>query len=681
MNETFLLYSDNAHLLDRAIRKLFGTVSKLEKKSKLFQMKIMLFDDAAEVGFRDKIIEKWNTKCEISFINTSDLYSKYGFLFKRDFLSFVRKFPESLVYKNKSFNDIFERDGASLWQFTELSQLNSAGNKVYWKIFQCYILKSYIVDNPFEKCFIYADDQVVRVLVQYFNQINFSYCILGITSRNHTIFKILKALLFYRFANMVQLIFATLKSKQFASNHPHKSNNEQADYVAFSWFPRVWKKNNSGKQVDMYYDDKLDEVVSKISDQKTTLALRLYDNSKGVTPGVFKSRMKKIVEWGISDYRLLEFYGNLSEILRKYLNFSDACKFMLVSQTRSFNQNMVFSGMDLREILLLDFWRSVAIRWPENLLLAARTKALIQNVKPHTVFLYCFEYLYGRAIVWGAKSGGCKRVIGLQHGPVGFFKFKYDVCYWRPGNNETDSSAFFPDLCIVDSPFSRDILVQSGVPNHKICITGPVRFENSMNYWKSVRSNSKSYKSDNKINKILIAPGHSDTAFCLKIALESLASQDELELIIKLHPKIRKDISDIIAAFDNSNAKIKLTKNDIYECFQACDLVIGTYSSVLPEAARVGLPIIQIRPQKTPDMSVFWGEKTAIKWADTPDKLRNIVHEFMDDSQLVAEYIDLVREEISYKFFNYHDEKPSQKIIVALNSAKFRMVRDVRHVK
>ena len=89
------------------------------------------------------------------------------------------------------------------------------------------------------------------------------------------------------------------------------------------------------------------------------------------------------------------------------------------------------------------------------------------------------------------------------------------------------------------------------IPDARIVITGPARFDD---IWGKVNlENNRVF--DNKI-KVLIAPGLHDTNYVLSISIPALISNPDLELIIKLHPKVNnKKFQSLLNSYHNLENK------------------------------------------------------------------------------------------------------------------------------
>lgn len=400
----------------------------------------------------------------------------------------------------------------------------------------------------------------------------------------------------------------------------------------------------------MYYED-LPESLEQKSDTGCFFVLRMFDALPSVHPLVYFRRLKRLFfgEAIKKQWAVLECFSSILEVCRKYFDLRDFNRFYKLEKSHQFHKLFVFNGINIYPLVAEDLWRSVLIHWPHMELLSQRVFRILSVIRPQLSLLYCFEYIYGRAIIRGLRKAGDSIIVGMQHGPIAYMKLNYATDSDSVTGKGKQSNPH-PDIYLVDGPMAKTILKEGGIPSHCIFPVGPVRFSQ---LWPRAAQSSEIKRFQQLPVRMLIAPGHSDTEFVLKFAFDALKSTKDLKLIVKLHPKVPQGRFDqVMSQFPNLNGEqiICVDEGTIYDWMDQVDMILATYSSAAIEAIVFGLPVIILESGRTPDQSTFsWNDSPVLR-ASTPENLKQCINRLKTDKGFRNLYLKNLQREAVLSF-------------------------------
>src|SRR3972149_11368979 len=113
-------------------------------------------------------------------------------------------------------------------------------------------------------------------------------------------------------------------------------------------------------------------------------------------------------------------------VLKKYMSFGDIINYLKLSRIPDFSEAFKMDGINYKDIIVPRLTRSVYVLWPTLEILENSATQLTRALNPSVILLYCFEYMYGRAIIQGTRLAGRDiKIVGMQHGPITWMKFLY----------------------------------------------------------------------------------------------------------------------------------------------------------------------------------------------------------------------------------------------------------------
>jgi hypothetical protein len=406
----------------------------------------------------------------------------------------------------------------------------------------------------------------------------------------------------------------------------------------------------------MYYGN-VSQCLTEQINAESLLALRMYDNTKFVTPATYRSRLKVLGDPARAPrrYVLLESFGRLWEIVGLYLNPWDTFRYFRMTRHSEFAGAFSWQGIDTGHLFKSRIWRSVLVAWPHLLVLQSNARRLASCLRPSLVMVYCFEFVYGRAIIEGTRQGLPNiPIIGLQHGPISPMKLLYSGTDTERVTSTSGGPALpEPDIYSVDGAIAAGILRRRGIPAESIVINGPARFDD---VWAETRLLSQTPEdATHDRTRVLVAPGLHDTHFVFGMALNALGQDSRVELVLKPHPKVSEEtLSHWVGFHENGKgrgAKFTIVQDgSIYEWMARSDIFLATYSSTAVEAIALKLPIILLIPNHTPDMSLFHGQPAPVLKACNSLELQKHVERLASDPTFREEYVCQISEVLESSF-------------------------------
>ena len=554
----------------------------------------------------------------------------------------------------------------SLWWKTQISEKNSPGDGVWWQLFRAAALRERLRERAYSRCAVAGDDDFVRLAKQVADLEQVP--LMGFPQGGERLR--LHRVLLARAAGCLFLLIAIILAKwhhRRDSRQMLRRPAREGQTILYTWFPRVWTDRFGGWK-DMYYGDAPELIAEETGDQPL-MALRMYDRTKFVTPGTYHKRLKVLQDPQRAPrrYVLLESFGRLWETLRLYLSPWDGLRYLRMTRHRDYRQAFLWEGLELGTLLNKGIWRSLLLSWPHLLALQGNATRLAQQLEPALVVLYCFEFVYGRSIIAGTRNGvPDATIVGVQHGPISPMKLLYSgTAAERRPSHSGGPALPEPDVYAVDGALAETVLVQRGIPDDRIEVTGPARFDDVWAEAARLQS-TDGHRTSDKL-RILVAPGLHDTPFVFGTTLGALGHDDRLELVLKPHPKVSDEQIDLWTpahqgAGQYGGARVTVAREgSIYEWMARTDIFLGTYSSTSVEALAFRLPVILLVPDHTPDMSLYHGQSVPVLKASSAEGIRRHVARFADDASFREPYAEQISKVLEDSF-GPRDSQASQRL-------------------
>ena len=633
-NKNLLILTDN----NFSTNDLISTLKGLSDKNNI-ELDIMIFVQNTEEEILN-LIEN-NYKGKINIIYGSDALSNIDMDVKNNISKLISEIKIKL-------NSIALETGGQrwakkfdyLWWKTSLSEKNSPSEPYWFELFKVVSISNQIKSNNYVKHIAICDDNLKDLI----NQIKTPAKIKFIKPiHNKKLFRFHRFVL-ARCLGLIFLLFSTMIAKTYSNIIRLSSKgtiNNTSPILLYTWFPRVWT-NKYGTLQDMYLADLPNQIKTKYK-TNYTLVLRIYDKTTFLSPITYIKRLAILYKSNfiIKNFVILESFGSFKDIISKYLNLSDILKFKKMSSHQKYKSAYQWNEFNLYKYFHKMNWKSVLVHWPHLEILSENSKIVASKLNPSAVLLYCYEFTYGKSIIQGTRnSNNNLPIIGMQHGPITNMKLLYTFDINEITNPpEYNNPSPYPDIFSVDGVLAKDILKQNNIPDSKIVITGPARFDNA---WE--QANLKNNQNFDKKTQVLIAPGLHDTNYVLSLSIPALILNPDLEIIIKLHPKVNnKKYESLINSYYNSEnkaiGKINISKEpNIYKLMQNSDIFITTYSSTSVEALIFKLPVILLIPNHIPDMSIYHKNDVGVLQASSIRQLKHHIEKITNNKDFCKTY-------------------------------------------
>ncbi len=229
------------------------------------------------------------------------------------------------------------------------------------------------------------------------------------------------------------------------------------------------------------------------------------------------------------------------------------------------------------------------------------TKRAIENLKPEVLFMTEEANALGRVIVMAAKENDVN-VVAMQHGMI---KENHPAYYHKKKDLKNYP---IPDKTAVYGKKDKKILTENSFyPKKKVIVTGSPRYDEFAKP-KKIYSKKKIFEKlnldENKkllvwtTQKIMIVPlktpldlGKEHAA----IIFEAVKKQEEIQLVIKLHP--RDQLGDEYRKIaENLGVDVKIIRDEIdtNELLYSADLITTAWSTTGLEAMMLDKPVIAL---------------------------------------------------------------------------------------
>ena len=530
------------------------------------------------------------------------------------------------------------------WWYTAVSEKNSPGNPAWWILFRLEAVKRRLSEITYERCLFVGDSVLMELLGQLCEArgLDFKGQLLD-RARLGWLRLVVKRLI-----GLLCLTYAVAVARRRFANSGQQVLSQKTfgrSLLAYTFFPRVWTTRSNVWQ-DRYYGQTLDKLKN-MSAIYSIYILRIYDKNY-ISPWVYKRRLKTLAgSERPQPYVVLEAFGTPWLVVKTYARIRDLLCFWRTVHSASYGEAFHWQDLNLASLFSPLIWHSIAVAWPHLDMLEKHVQRVVEVAQPAATLLYCFEYMYGRAIIRGTRRAGLDSpILGMLQGPIAPTKLLYSGVPREFLEETTTGGAGLPqpDVYATDGLGAKEILCLLGVTAEAITVTGAARFDT---IWPRALAAAKRPRFQNNPVKVLVAPGLHDTEFVVHFVLTALARDRRLQLIIKHHPKVSSSlIQTMVDSFfreeGEEQARVQVVhQREIYQWMETSDVFLSTYSSTGVEALAFGLPVILLVSRRIPDMSVFSFHKNpAVLRASTAEALRAHINLLLENERWRAEYVE-----------------------------------------
>ncbi|MCZ6672273.1 MAG: hypothetical protein O7C75_04960 [Verrucomicrobia bacterium] len=604
------------------------------ERGREFPLQVMAFIDGGLEDLKQQIQNLWEGR--VIMVGVSGYLDLVSSKVRQNACVFTADVRERLEeIASRVCGPTWARRFGELWWYTELSEKNSAAVPPWWELLRLEAVRARLEEDRYGECIYFGSKGMIGPLGQLCNSLGVEF-----TSKvMHLHRKSLGWFLVLRAVSAAFLSFASLLGRLVPCRDlgtKNLSRGEEGRTFAFTYFPRSWTE---GKEwMDRYYGRLLIGLDKQEPGPIYILALLDHLNFMTFRMAWARYRLLRGDDLSPQRYLVLEAYTSIREIFRLHLSPVDIFQYLKMRRHPDFRMAFRWHGLDVSNLTEPRILRSVAFDWPHLQVLERCAERVNKIGSPAVSWLYFFEYGTGRALIRGLKAGGKGKVFGLQHGPITPMKFIYAADMRDRRSSPLGGPPIpEPDLYIAEGSLARRILEESGVPSDRIVIAGAFQTER---FWSRSRESRHRERFLGEPVRVLVGLGLHDFGFILRLVWEGLTNDSALHIVFKPHPKTSLDmLPPWFKVHKGAKVSVAQSNEDIYALLEGADVLVGTYSSVVLEAVAFGLPIILLRSNRIPDLSLFFSYDSLVLTASDGRTLRRQVDRLIYDVNFRDHYL------------------------------------------
>ena len=204
-----------------------------------------------------------------------------------------------------------------------------------------------------------------------------------------------------------------------------------------------------------------------------------------------------------------------------------------------------------------------------------QARALLRRAAPKLLVIGNDRFVTGQLLVATAHELGA-RVLCIQDGLAA------DVPQWWLRR---------ADFTAANGTFLRDILVREGADPSSVTVTGQPRYDRLLRNAKAVRREAAraNLGVSGDLPVVLFALQDTHDPRYISAIVNALMSIAEIRVVVRPHPWHPRDVvRDLESTYA---ARLRVARdNPLLDCLVAADVVVSQYSTVLVEAAMLGIP-------------------------------------------------------------------------------------------
>ena len=357
---------------------------------------------------------------EVEFLNGATEINRVVPMVRAELTAFVAEFPRRPIRPELTFFDLFRDRDIPLWWYAELSQKNGPRAGVYWELFRLRAVVTALEKLGATACVAVCNVGLMDLLQQACSLRGVRVIVPpGVRYRRRSLARILFKVTLQWARAFASMLFATVCAKLFPRDALYKVDESGRFTLAFTWFPRVWTERG-GTWQDMYYGVNL-RTLARERNTRSVYVLRMYDDIDAVPPTVFWTRLKALTQarrHPPEPWLFLETFGSVALVFKHFLDPRYLLRYWLLDRQPGYRELFQMGDCNVYGLFREIMWRSVAVYWPNMILLSRAVERVGLRVRAESGIFYSFEYIHGRAISVGLRRAGLPFQIGLQHGPM-----------------------------------------------------------------------------------------------------------------------------------------------------------------------------------------------------------------------------------------------------------------------
>ncbi len=529
-------------------------------------------------------------------------------------LSFTSRWPERFRFRGRSFRELFvHRKKLSWWWLAELSQRNADDRPAYGWFFELELLRTYLAMDTYELAAVCVDQVDFYDTICSFLHHRGCRCLENRGRRplldgNRTS---LLWLLRWRdfFGELSHQLIVRWHFRRRLSTARVSSGLPGVYW--HSWYPLEWL-TVEGKHRDRYYLDLPDAADATGKFRSCYVATIRGPRWPKAVGRAVRQLLSEIPPARLD---LVQRYGRIRDLLRCYLDlWSPLFYWALETFSPRYRESFFHEDVDLfpifRDELRISYLRLIP-RW---LATAEQFRRFAAVHRPGIFVTYLKFYCYGRAVIYGVKSGSpATEVIGYQHSAITPMKLVYN---YSPGElrhvNGAGEHAFIdrmplPDHFTAHGTMAKEILCAGGYSEARVHITGIVRIDHLYRLMQQPAEPAPEISGGRKVVLVATPIWPDRTRKLVEIAIRGIGNRDDVCTIFKLHPNYPKAEECIHAtARRHKFRNYRLENSELYRLIRFSSVMFTTSSTSGAEAIAMGIPVIHLQTTREIDLSPFF---------------------------------------------------------------------------
>lgn len=588
---------------------------------------------------------------------------------KDDFSELVAKVPGRYMRRGKNLKEALAVEGKlSLWWLCEISMKNSESKPTFNRLCQLYVILELIEEGPCSAIDLFTTDPVFSEVLRRAatsRQLQFHSTAGPLPSPYRKTLRSFAG----RAKWFIQVTVFTLWARRLLPRLDVKRIQENRSVAFLTFYPNLWRSKDFVK--DEKYGN-LPKTLNEMLNGRVCYAYTLVSDGFYQRVGLrdFITHCRRLRAGQTPDGLCLYSLDReltFGDILKAFWGKTALWDLLRLEWDAQFKALWTLWGVDVYP-LVREEMRMTFRRIPGYLAEAFRVRRFVEQYKVNCLITYLFEFCYGRAIIYGAKTAKpYPVVIAMQHGPTASLKLVY---YHYPGEirpcpeRPSDMIHNMPqaDLLLVEGRLAQEMLGRSGFDRNRIKVVGAPRLDDSM----LMRSESNGRNGAIR-PRLLFALGLHDYQQMLAFSRPLLQKQSSYQVVFRPHPKTRQIVKRLLdqIASENGEDRCELDDGDVRASIDRADIVIATYSSVGVEALVAGKPVICVNLPNAVNISPLVDMPGPARFVYDTQGLSAAIESILDQR---SRSVDDIVAEVERMNFNVLDGRANLRAAEAISS-------------
>lgn len=509
----------------------------------------------------------------------------------KEIIEWIKAWPNKPVLNGKSFKELLEYKGTSLWWFGETNMFRTSfGNHVVSlkeTVIRLETLKYGI--KKYEPSQLYLDKSnnlTSKCSLAVCNAMNIPITFLRHKKENSSPNEInfIMARRLKQMRHFLRCIIAKANKNQFSS-----SSNDSSPVMIFSLQRFIESIDLKKNIVGLPKDSRFYTLFEVLEERYGRLPRVMYADSH-YPIGLSTVRNLKAPAFP------LEFYSSIFDSEQSNMQRKLRRTWKKLVKSDAFKKSLNYKGIQLWPLLQDNFSLLFIKQFPEAIECLKTMENALANEKPEVIIIINETGFYGRALLLASQNQGVKS-IGLQHGGIAYFEIEY----YHKGEGE-NLKCPISDIIAVTGIKDKERLLEYGLYNDdNVIVTGSPKYD-------LLYQSKESYSRDELIKRLGIKqdrivvvitqpfPIVSEREQWLRAIMSASKEITDTFFIIKPHPgELNVDMhKKMCEDLKLDNAIVADRLSDTNELMYAADLMVSAGSGAGLESLMLGTPLLVV---------------------------------------------------------------------------------------